>query len=168
MTKALKLLRFDPFTGWHMLAILVLFFGVIISVNLTMAIFAHSSWSGLLVKNTYVESQKFDQEVAFDREMQSKGWASELVIDGTAVTYRLTDAQSDPVLADRISVDFNRPVGTDQDQSVILTAAGPGYFTGFVELASGQWIAKISAFRGDEMVYREALRRDITPGGIDG
>jgi nitrogen fixation protein FixH len=36
------------FTGYHMLAILVAFFGVIISVNLLMAYYANSSWSGLI------------------------------------------------------------------------------------------------------------------------
>ncbi|MEO1102369.1 MAG: FixH family protein, partial [Pseudomonadota bacterium] len=41
------------FTGWHMLAILVTFFGVVVTVNITMAVLAHTSWTGLLAKNGY-------------------------------------------------------------------------------------------------------------------
>ena len=45
------------FTGWHMAITMIAFFGVIISVNLTMAILASSTWTGLIVKNGYVASQ---------------------------------------------------------------------------------------------------------------
>jgi nitrogen fixation protein FixH len=50
------------FTGWHMLGIMVAFFGVIIAVNLTMAYNAIHSWSGLVVQNTYVASQEFNDK----------------------------------------------------------------------------------------------------------
>ena len=40
------------FTGYHMLAIMVAFFGVVIAVNLTMATFASRSWTGLVVENS--------------------------------------------------------------------------------------------------------------------
>ena len=53
-----------PFTGWHMVVALGLFFGTIITVNLAMAYYANSTWSGLVVKNTYVASQEFNGKVA--------------------------------------------------------------------------------------------------------
>ena len=52
------------FTGWHMLAIMLAFFGTIITVNFTMAYLATSTWSGLVVKNTYVASQQFNGKAA--------------------------------------------------------------------------------------------------------
>ena len=48
------------FTGYHMVAVMTLFFGTIISVNLLMAWYANTSWSGLVVKNSYVASQEFN------------------------------------------------------------------------------------------------------------
>ncbi|RWK14298.1 FixH family protein, partial [Mesorhizobium sp.] len=48
------------FTGRHMLAIILAFFGVVIAVNLTMATLANTSWTGLVVENTYVASQQFN------------------------------------------------------------------------------------------------------------
>ncbi len=56
------------FTGWHMLGIMVAFFGVIIAVNITMAYKAVSSWSGLVVKNTYVASQEFNDKAETGKE----------------------------------------------------------------------------------------------------
>ncbi len=52
-----------PFTGRHMLFAMLAFFGVIIAVNLTMAVFATKSWTGLVVKNSYVASQAFNREL---------------------------------------------------------------------------------------------------------
>ncbi len=62
-----------PLTGWHVLAMLVAFFGVIIGVNLTMAYFANSTWSGLVVANGYVASQSFDKDLA--RARAQRRWA---------------------------------------------------------------------------------------------
>jgi nitrogen fixation protein FixH len=38
-------------TGWHVLAIVLAFFAVVIGANLTLAVFAHSSWTGLVVED---------------------------------------------------------------------------------------------------------------------
>ena len=56
------------FTGKHMLVIMFAFFGVIIAVNLTMATFAHTSWSGLVVQNSYVAGQHFNRKAEEGRE----------------------------------------------------------------------------------------------------
>ena len=50
--------------GGHVLAMLLAFFGVIIAVNMVMAYFANSTWSGLVVENGYVASQNFDENLA--------------------------------------------------------------------------------------------------------
>ena len=46
------------FTGWHMTAILVGFFAIVISVNLFMARAAIGSFGGVVVDNSYVASQR--------------------------------------------------------------------------------------------------------------
>src|SRR3546814_8186701 len=64
------------FTGWHMLGAMLLFFGIVISVNLYMAWQATRSWSGLVVENTYIASQEFNGKVA--DEKRSEEHTSEL------------------------------------------------------------------------------------------
>lgn len=34
--------------GWHVLAIVLAFFAVVIGANVTLAVFAHTSWTGLV------------------------------------------------------------------------------------------------------------------------
>ena len=105
-----------PFTGWHMLTVMCLFFGVIIAVNVTMAVFAGSSWSGLIVKNTYVASQTFNEDVDRVKKMKAKGWRSQLDVSPDAVAYSLTNALDVAVAADNVSAAFRRPV---EDLSLI-------------------------------------------------
>ncbi|WP_421718486.1 FixH family protein [Algiphilus sp.] len=64
----------NPFTGWHFLAIILAFFCVIISVNLFMAWNATNSWTGLVVKNSYVASQHFNEVTAEKRRQLAMGW----------------------------------------------------------------------------------------------
>ena len=68
------------FTGWHMLAIMIMFFGTIITVNLIMAWNASHSWSGLVVQNTYVASQQFNGKVALAKELAASGIEGNLTI----------------------------------------------------------------------------------------
>mgnify|MGYP001760938923 FL=1 len=53
-----------PLTGKHVLAITLVAFGVIIGVNVLMAVKAVGTFPGLEVANSYVASQDFDRERA--------------------------------------------------------------------------------------------------------
>mgnify|MGYP003132251449 FL=1 len=92
-------LKSRHFTGWHMLGVLVVFFGVTIIVNLTLAYFASNSWTGLVVKNSYVASQHFNEHLANERKQASLGWSDEFTYKNGILTLRLTDAAGTPVKA---------------------------------------------------------------------
>ena len=70
------------FTGWHMTAIMIAFFGVIITVNMTMAVFATRTFGGKVVENSYVASQQFNEWLAAARAQEKLGWKHELSLDG--------------------------------------------------------------------------------------
>jgi nitrogen fixation protein FixH len=52
------------FTGRHMTGILVAFFGVVMTVNFTMAYVAISGFGGTVVDNSYVASQNYNRWLA--------------------------------------------------------------------------------------------------------
>ncbi|MEH6702567.1 FixH family protein, partial [Parasphingorhabdus sp.] len=52
--------RVKKFTGYHAAAMIVSFFAVVVVVNLVMAQFALSTFSGTVVDNSYVASQKYN------------------------------------------------------------------------------------------------------------
>lgn len=154
------------FTGRHMLIIMLAFFGTIIAVNLTMATLANRSWTGLVVKNSYVASQQFNEKAALARAQQALGWRGELTIADGTVSYRLTDRSGDPVSAEAVRMIFRRPVSEQGDLTLRLARAGTGAFAQTIKIADGGWIVEILADIGQPDPYRQVERVRVTGGRI--
>jgi nitrogen fixation protein FixH len=150
------------FTGWHMLAIMLAFFGTIITVNFTMAYLATSTWSGLVVKNTYVASQQFNGKTAAIRDMLATGIAGDLQVDAKGMRYRLTLPENTPVVADSVTAHFKRPVGTAQDFELQLTPAGNGLYLADMVILPGSWIVEMQASKDGKMIMHEAKRITVS------
>ncbi|BCH59507.1 FixH family protein [Agrobacterium vitis] len=152
------------FTGWHMLATICSFFGVIITVNLTMAWYAGHSWSGMVVQNTYVASQQFNDTTAQIRKLLDTGIQGTMTIKQGAIAYDLAIPGKGPVIADQVVANFKRPVGEHQDFTVMLKPAGPGHFTGDHPVDDGHWIVETIATRDGQLVMHEANRMAVIGG----
>lgn len=158
---------FQPkeFTGKHMLFTMVAFFGVIITVNLVMARFAITTWSGLVVPNTYVASQEFNGKAAESRAISALGYRIELIpeVDGLSIAF--TDSDGNAAEADHMMATLRRPVGTHQDREMVLVQTSPGVYHAEGELAEGQWIATVTATRRGETLYKRAQRFQVKADG---
>lgn len=153
------------FTGWHMLGVMLLFFGTIITVNMIMAWNAVNSWSGLVVPNTYVASQQFNGKVAEAKAFAASGIEGNLVIEGGHITYRVVDAKGEPVIADDIVATFKRPVDEREDFTLALDPKGPGLFVAERDIMPGQWIVDISTKRDGTKVFHQTVRT-VVAGGV--
>ncbi len=111
-----------PFTGRHMAAIIISFFAVIIAVNLTMAYFARSSWTGLVVKNSYVASQSFNRDAEIARQQQALGWQMTLSVKRESVQFIVLDRDNQAMTGLRIRAVLQRP--TDEAGRPASQAAG--------------------------------------------
>jgi len=147
-----------PLTGWHVLAMLIAFFGVIIGVNLTMAWFANSTWSGLVVANGYVASQSFDDDLAKARAQEALGW--KVGFDFTADRIRLTfeDAQGQKIDALTISGELERTVTDKEDQKLSFQPMGSGVYSAPATLAPGIWEVEIDAQGNGVSDYHKIFR----------
>lgn len=153
------------FTGKHMLFLIVAFFAVIITVNVTMAVFASSSWSGLVVKNSYVASQHFNERSAEGRARAALGWNAALSIADDRLSWRLTDASGSPVRIDAATAILRRPVAANEDHALTLIAAGDGTHAADLHgLADGVWIVEVDAEAGLGEPYRD-IRRIVVKDG---
>ncbi|MBN9034023.1 MAG: cation transporter [Rhizobiales bacterium 63-7] len=146
------------FTGYHMAAIMVSFFGVVIAVNFTMAWYATSSWSGLVVENTYVASQQFNSRAAAMRAMAATGIHGEVTLAPQTISYTLKQRDGTPAIADTVTAHFKRPVGDHQDFQVELVKAGEGNFTLAHVVPAGDWIVEVISKRNGEIIMHEASR----------
>lgn len=146
------------FTGYHMFAVIALFFGVIITVNLTLAFFAANSWTGLVVENSYVASQFFDEDKRIREQQLALGWQSEFSYERGVFTLDLVDVNGSVVRADRIDVKLGRPVHETDDVSLTLSQGIETSYTANVDLGAGVWQADMTAYLEGQIIWTNPVR----------
>ncbi|MER8375689.1 FixH family protein [Mesorhizobium sp. M1409] len=154
------------FTGRHMLAIILAFFGVVIAVNLTMATLANISWTGLVVENTYVASQQFNRKAEEGRAQAALGWTGKLTMAWGEIRYSLTDASGTPVPLHGVKVLFRHPAYEKEDESIQLALASGQEFAAQHMPKDGVWIVEIDADAGLARPYRDVRRIMISHGAL--
>lgn len=153
------------FTGRHLLAIMLGFFGVIIAVNVTMAVVAGTSWTGFVVQNSYVASQEFNEKAAEARAQAALGWISHLEIADGVIRYALDDEAGKPVHIESVSVNLRRPAYESEDAKVPLAALpGSNRFAADFAVRDGIWIVEVLAEAGLEHPYRDTRRIVVQNG----
>ncbi len=150
------------FTGRHMLFAMLAFFGVVIAVNLTMAVFASTSWTGLVVKNSYVASQAFNRQLEQARVQAARGWTGKIAYRDGAIVLSLADKEGQPVLLDTSVVQVGRPAFEQADHRVAMVHQGNGVYHASDVLQPGIWQVSVrgTSSRGD---YRLDSRLIIKP-----
>ncbi|MBY3380939.1 MULTISPECIES: FixH family protein [Rhizobium] len=148
------------FTGRHMLLTTCAFFAVVISVNVTMAWFASASWSGLVVENTYVASQQFNQKASAIKAMAATGVSGDISLRGNVFTYNLHNRDGSPAPAEEVTAAFRRPVGDHEDFTAALKKVAVGRFEVDHHVPSGDWIVELISKRDGMTILHEALRFD--------
>ena len=148
-------------TGWHVLAMFMAFFGVIIAVNVTLAWQAIATFPGLEVANGYVASQSFDR----DRKAQKAlGWTLVRDYDAGAQELRLTftDAAGQPVVVRSLDVLVGRTTQTAQDMRPGFVARG-GAYVAHADLAMGKWMMAVKAVAQDGTRFHQRLDLQVRP-----
>jgi len=146
------------FTGWHMAAVMVLFFGTIISVNLVLAYQANMTWTGLVVKNSYVASQEFQENTDAKREQLTLGWKAETRYDNGQFEIMLHDRAGREISNVQTAVKLGRPAHENDDRSMVLKETAKGRYVSETELGSGIWQADITVAGPTGTVWTRSIR----------
>ena len=102
------------FTGWHMLALMLGMFGIIITVNIWFAYNAIATFPGVEDRNAYVASQKFEAE----RQAQDAlHWDVTATLEDGLLTVTILDDAGNPVQAEVLRAIFGRPTHVNDDQT---------------------------------------------------
>ncbi len=131
-----------PFTGWHMLMIMVGFFAVVFFVNAVLVFSALHSWTGLVVENSYVASQTFDADTE-RLAAARKDLRHQLHYQDGQLKLDLKTVDGVPANATDIKIEIGRPADNSQDQLLALIGDGPGSYFATTKLASGVWTGNI-------------------------
>lgn len=145
-------------TGGMVAAMLILFFGVIVSVNATIMTMALRTMPGVDTRSAYETSQHFNEEIARQHERDARGWtaAATLVRQGGGATLAVTlaDTNGGALTGFVTSARLRHPATSARDRELTLTESGPGRYEGRVEqIEPGAWILELQAKRGDELVF---------------
>lgn len=142
----------SEFTGKKMLAVMVGSFGVVIAVNFTMASFATGSFSGVVVENSYVASQKFNGWLDEAERQEALGWSVQAERSGDRLAIRTEGVPSDAI----VTAELRRPIG--QPETITVTFS-PGREAGALlsreQVPAGRWIARLNVVAGDDHWRRE-------------
>lgn len=145
------------FTGKHMLIIMIVFFAVIVGVNFTMATLASRSWTGLVVKNSYVASQGYNEELAAADRQKMNGWQSTLSYQNNVLQISVSDRDGNPILAEAAEVKIGRPAFEQEDRQLAMNLQNDGSATASVNLAPGVWAIEFVA-ESSHGTYRRNAR----------
>ena len=158
MTKSPRL------SGYHVAAMFAAFFGVIIAVNFTMAWFASSSWTGLVVKNSYVASQNYNEKIDAARNQKAMGWRTDFSYSNNLLSLFIRDKDNQPIFFDKLTLVIGTPVSENKDRSLVLDPKNSGVYQASIKLSEGVWAYELVS--EGEIPYRFEGRFFVNNKGV--
>ena len=132
------------------------FFGVIIAVNITMATMASTTWTGLVVKNSYVASQKYNQQLEHAKALQDAGLRSDLSYYDGELIFSLKGKSGNRLNIKNLVADIGRPAFEQEDRKLSFLPGQNNSYKLAINLAPGEWIVSITGDYSDRIYRREA------------
>jgi nitrogen fixation protein FixH len=163
--RLLKLNDTHPLTGWHVLAIVGLFFGTIIGVNVVLAVAATGSFPGLVAENSYVASQRYNALLAEARRQDAVGWRHELAVEDGVLRFSLATQAGTPATGLDVVAHAGRPSTAHQDRVVTFAGVEAGGYVANVRLPAGRWAVDIEAWLNGERLFRRTQDVFVKPAG---
>lgn len=140
-------------TGKHVLIGFVSAFGVIIGVNVLLAVSAVKTFPGLEVKNSYIASQTFDDRKA---AQEALGWTVGAHHHAGILTLSITDDAGEPVRVAKLDATVGRATSVAQDVTPEFRFDGSAYIAQ-VELGGGNWNIRMEAIAGDGTPFQQRV-----------
>ena len=148
-----------PLSGRKVLMIALGAFAVVILANTLLAVYAVRSFSGLVVPNSYVASQDFDERRAAQAAL---GWTLDLGYAEGEFRLAIADAAGRPVRPAELGVTVGRPTTTREDRRLELEPTVGGY-AGAVELPRGAWRVEVVATAEDGTLFYQSRELRVAP-----
>ena len=141
-----------PFTGRHAFLVIAGGFSIIFAVNGAMAWFAATNRPGMVVENSYVAGQQFNEGLAAGRAQQQLGWTFDLSTADGRLLLEARDALGGPLTGLRGEVTLTHPYGSEPALQLPLEELGEGRYAAG-PLANERWVAEIRSHRGGQRHY---------------
>lgn len=147
-------------TGWHVLGAFIVGFGIIITVNLTLAYNAVSTFPGLETKNSYISSQQFEGK---RQAQEALGWVITPTYADGQVRLSIRDAYGRAVQPVSLDVVIGRPTHVADDVAPTLAFDGAAHVAD-TTLAPGAWLVRIEAEAYDGTPFAQRVPLYVKSG----
>jgi nitrogen fixation protein FixH len=147
--------------GWHVLMVLMAFFGVTIAVNAYFVTMALQSAPGEYQKKSYLQGLRYNEVIAARQEQAAAGWTAALetrILPGGAfeVAVAMKDARGAPIADLTVTGNLRRPAQSEHDHVLAFHDDGKGIYRVQVPgVETGQWLLDFSAAGGQSPFYAE-------------
>lgn len=145
-------------TGRHVLVALLVFFAVVLGVNMTMMTLALRTMPGAEVKSSYEASQRFNLGLDAIAAQDRRGWRVDIATNGLrragVLGVEVRDHSGEALAGLTVLARFERPIDASQDRQVAFDNLGAGrYSARMPELAVGQWTLTVEIDRAGERQF---------------
>jgi nitrogen fixation protein FixH len=152
----------QQFTGRHMAMIMVAFFTVVVGVNMYMVYLANSSWTGLVVKNSYVASQNFNELTARLEASKAYGIVAHASYGNGKVAITLKNAAGKAVSLTNPMLEMG-DAKSDANAAMALVIQADGTLATEKILAVGQWSGLVSGMVPGKGEWAQAVSIQVAP-----
>lgn len=136
--------------GWHVLLIMLGFFGVMFSVNGVFLYHAITSFPGEDIKKSYVQGLNYNETLATRAAHAALGWQAEAGIQDGDLIFRLHDADNRALSHYIVIGEMRRRATREEDQAIVFVAGANGeYLADASAFGAGQWQLRVSVFDRD-------------------
>ena len=141
--------KVKKFTGYHATIMIVSFFAVVITVNMIMARFALSTFSGTVVDNSYVASQKYNDWLKQARDQEAYGWTiSPVLRESGKASVAITTEDGLPLKGLTMTAVAEHPIGQSDPFEIDFVETDAGGYHSTQTLPAGRWKLKIVITQG--------------------
>ena len=147
--------------GWHVLVVLLGFFGVTIGVNAYFVMVALQTAPGEYQKKSYLQGLRYNEIIAAREAQSAVGWTAELETrnrhDGVfELTVLMKDKSGSPLSGLTVTGNLRRPARSEQDHALTFELSGEGRYAVRVPgVAGGQWLLDFDANGGAAPFHAE-------------
>ena len=141
--------------GRHVLIAMLLFFGVVIGINVAFIVAAVQSFPGEDVRRSYLQGLNYNETLADRRAQAARGWQAHAALAqgaaGVELQVRLEDAQGNPLDGAAVTGELRWPTDSrlDRDGVRFEPRGGGLYVARFDALRPGRWNLRAQANDGD-------------------
>jgi len=150
-------------TGLHVLVGMIVFFSIIIGLDVFFVTLAYRSFSGEVASNPYEAGLAFNQKLEAERRQAALGWTVTMGQDGAeGLVITARDRDQNPLSGLKVEATLERPATIKGRRDLVFRDLGQGRYQAVAPGLEGAWDLR-ARIQGKGDARFEAERRMIWP-----